>query len=326
LIRGSDVCIENNGTGVLDRLGLGATDLKKMNPKIVSFSSQMVGSYGPWKDWTGYGPNTHPVSGLQHLWNYPEDEASPAGSTNVYPDHFVARIGVTSILAGLIQRRHSGSGSHTDAAQFEAAIGLLGDLYAQESLSPGSVHPLGNANDQGAPWGCYQCRGAEEWCVINIRSEAEWRSLKAALGDPAWAQQAAYVSARGRRAASAAIDAKISEWTLQREPRVVMETLQAVAVPAGIVAHGAHHIGDPQMIHRNYPKLVDQQELGTMLLEGPAFLGTDLPEVIVEQAPMLGEHTRELAAELLGLSETEIASLIEQEVLEDPPSEYKALG
>ena len=135
--------IENNAVGVMDRLGLGTQAVHALNPALVSFSSQMVGSVGPWKHWTGYGPNTHPVSGLQHLWNYPEDEESPAGSTNIYPDHFVARIGTAAIIAGLIHRERSGAGSHHDAAQFETAIGLLGDLYAQESLSPGSVHPLG---------------------------------------------------------------------------------------------------------------------------------------------------------------------------------------
>jgi crotonobetainyl-CoA:carnitine CoA-transferase CaiB-like acyl-CoA transferase len=322
LLRNADVCIENNGTGVMERLGFGAQDLEKINPRLVSFSSQMVGSYGPWKHWTGYGPNTHPVSGLQHLWNYPEDEDRPAGSTNVYPDHFVARVGMMSLLAGLIHRARCDQGSHHDAAQFEVAIGLLGDLYAQESLQPGSVHPQGNASPRGAPWGCYRCQGEDEWCVINVRSDDEWRGLRKALGDPEWARASAYDSAAGRMQRRQAIDASLEEWTTGRAPRDVMEALQAAGVPAGIVAHAGHHLGDPQLAHRNYPKLVDQQGLGSMLLEGPPFLGSDMPEVIVHQAPWLGEHTREIAADLLGLSDREIQSLIDEQVLEDPPGEF----
>ncbi|MBW2699116.1 MAG: CoA transferase, partial [Deltaproteobacteria bacterium] len=139
LLRDADVFIENNGTGTADKLGLGADALRELNPRIISFSSQSVGSYGPWKNWIGYGPNTHPVSGLQHLWNYPEDEEKPAGSTAVHPDHFVGRIGVMAVLAGLIARERSGIGCHLDCAQFESAIALLGDLFAKESLEPGSV-------------------------------------------------------------------------------------------------------------------------------------------------------------------------------------------
>ncbi len=324
LVRGADVVIENNGTGVTERLGFGPESLRKLNPRIVSFSSQMVGSYGPWKDWTGYGPNTHPVSGLQHLWNYPEDERSPAGSTNVYPDHFVARIGVASILAGLIDRERSGVGSHHDAAQFEAALGLLGDLYAKESLEPGSVHPKGNASERGAPWGCYPCAGEDEWCVINVRSDAEWKALCAEMGDPAWAQAAEYETADGRRADAKRLDEHVAAWTTTRDSRSVFEGLQARHVPAGIVAHAAHHIGDPQLAHRGYPKLVDQQDLGTILMEGPPFLGSDMPEVIVTQAPRLGEHTREIAASVLGLGADEIEALIADGTLEDPPGEFGA--
>ena len=77
------------------------------------------------------------------------------------------------------------------------------------------------------------------------------------------------------------------------------------------------------MLHRDYAKPVEQQELSTILLEGPAFIGSDLPEVITEQAPLLGEHTRKIAEGLLGLSPSEIEALIAEGVLEDPPLEFK---
>ncbi len=323
LVEGADVFIENNGTGVTERLGFGAKALHDRNPRIVSFSSQMVGSYGPWKDWIGYGPNTHPVSGLQHLWNYPEDEDSPAGSTNVYPDHFVGRLGAVAVMASLVGRERSGQGTHTDAAQFEAAVNLLGDLFAQESLSPGSVHPLGNASERGAPWGCYRCAGDDEWCVVSVRSDGEWRALRGVLGEPEWASRSDLETGAGRKAARAHIDEHLEAWTREREPRVAMESLQAAGVPCGIVAHPEHHLGDPQLTHRGYPKLVDQQGLTSMLLEGPAFLASDLPEVIVTQAPWLGEHTREIARDELGLPDAEIEKLVADGILEDPPEGFE---
>ena len=325
LVADADFLIENNGTGAIERMGFGPADLRKINPRIISFSSQMVGSYGPWKDWIGYGPNTHPVSGLQYLWNYPEDEETPAGSTAVYPDHFVGRIGAMVLLAGLIARERTGQGSHHDAAQFEVAIGLLGDLLARESLLPGSVRPEGNASTRGAPWGCYRCADdeQEEWCVVTVRSDDEWRRLHGVLGQPDWAADPTYAKAAGRMAARGAVDAGLEAWTRERSPREVMETLQAAGVPCGIVAHPGHHMSDPQMLHRDYAKPVEQQELSTLLLEGPAFTGTDLPEVITLQAPLLGEHTREIARRLLGLSDQEIEGLVAEGVLEDPPAEFK---
>ena len=234
----------------------------------------------------------------------------------------MGRVGALSVIAGLIQRERSGRGSHFDAAQFETPNNMMGDLFAQESLTPGSVHPLGNASSRGAPWGCYPCEGDEEWCVITVRGDEEWRALRKAIGDPEWAQRSAYDSAAGRTLHRDEIDAELGQWTEKRDPRAAMEALQAAGIPAGIVAHPGHHIGDPQMAHRNYPKVCDQQGQGTLLLEGPAFLGTDLPEVIVTQAPWLGEHTREIASEQLGLSDEEIQRLIDEDVLEDPPESF----
>ncbi|MBW2417575.1 MAG: CoA transferase [Deltaproteobacteria bacterium] len=325
LVRQADVFIENNGAGTCEKLGLGPDALREINPRIVSFSSQSVGSYGPWKHWIGYGPNTHSVSGLQHLWNYPEDEESPAGSTTVHPDHFVGRIGALTVLAGLIQRERTGRGSHHDAAQFEALIGLLGDVFAQESLSPGSVHPLGNASTRGAPWGCYPCEGDDEWCVVNVRSDSEWQQLRKAMGDPEWATEPAFDAAEGRMQRRDAIDTGLASWTREREPRSVMETLQAVGVPAGIVAHPAHHLGDPQMSHRGFLRLVDQPDFEAILLEGPPFTGIDLPDAVARPAPLLGEQTREIASRLLGLSDDEIQALVDEGVIEDPPAEFKQL-
>ncbi len=325
LVEDADVFIENNGTGTMEKLGLGPEQLRAINPRIVSFSSQSVGSYGPWKDWIGYGPNTHPVSGLQHLWNYPEDEDEPAGSTAVHPDHLVGRIGALSSLAGLIQRECSGKGSHHDAAQFETPIGLMADLFAQESLEPGSVHPVGNASSRGAPWSCLPCQGDDEWCVITVRSDEEWQRLRKAIGDPAWAQDPGLDRAEGRIAERERIDRELGAWTQQREPREVMETLQAVGVPAGIVAHPGHHMSDPQLLHRDFPKLIVQPDYESLMLEGPLFLGSDLPDVIIDPAPYLGEHTRDIARDILGLSDDETQALVDEGVIEDPPKEFKIL-
>lgn len=319
LVAGADVVIENNATGVMERLGLDYASLQAVNPGVVMVSSQMVGSTGPWKDWSGYGPSTHAVSGLQYLWNYPEDVERPAGSTNVFPDHFIGRLGTFAALAGLIRRSRTGQGMHADAAQFEAAIQLLGDLFAQESLAPGSVGPLGNESSRGAPWGAYPCAGEDEWCVVNVRDDGDWQGLVTALGEPEWATRPVYREASGRIAHRAQLDAELESATRLHGARMLMERLQAHRVPAGIVAHGGYHLEDPHLAARGYLRRIAQQDLGEVVLEGPAFRGSALGEPRIEQAPRLGEHTREICRELLGLSDGEVEALYTQDVLEDPP-------
>jgi crotonobetainyl-CoA:carnitine CoA-transferase CaiB-like acyl-CoA transferase len=286
LVRISDVLVQNNGAGVMDRLGLGYDAVHSINPRLIMFSSHLLGSSGPWKSWVGYGPNTHPVSGLQYLWNFPDEAEQPAGSTNVHPDHL------------------------------ETAIGLLGDLFLKEGLESGAVVPQGNASPRGAPWGAYPCAGEDQWCVINVRSDAEWRALGHALGRPEWTERPAYATALGRSAARDALDEELGAWTRERSSRDVMESLQAAGVPAAVMSTPADHFDDPHLAARGYKQRIDQQGVGPIDVEGPAFRGSDLADPIVRQAPMLGEHTREICRELLDLSDPEIDALVADGVLE----------
>jgi crotonobetainyl-CoA:carnitine CoA-transferase CaiB-like acyl-CoA transferase len=317
LVGKADIVIENSATGVMDRLGLGYARLKAINPRISMFSSQLVGSSGPWKTWIGYGPNTHPVSGLQYLWNYPEDAEQPAGSTNIHPDHLAGRVGAVGVLAAMIQREREGDGAHVESAQFEVMIQLLGDLFAKESLAPGSVHPQGNRSERGSPWGAYRCLGEDEWCVINVRSDADWAALREALGNPEWASPVRYDCVEGRREACGEIDEALSAWTRKRSPSDVMELLQAHGVPAGIAQHPEHQIRDPHLAEREFFQRLDQIGLGQVLLEGPGFRGSDMPKPRVEAAPLLGQHTRIICSSLLDLSDAVIDELFEEGVLEE---------
>jgi crotonobetainyl-CoA:carnitine CoA-transferase CaiB-like acyl-CoA transferase len=316
LVATADVMIENSATGVLERLGLGYDAVHALNPRLVMISSQLLGSRGPWSRWTGYGPSTHPVSGLSYLWNFPDRMDEPGGTQNIYPDHLVGRLGAFLAVAGLIDRAETGSGWHGEIAQFELPIALLGDVYLQESLTPGSAAPRGNASELGAPWGAYQCAGDDEWCVINVRGDEEWLRLRELLGPDA--ERPEYATAAGRLARRDELDPLVSAWTAGRSAREAMELLQARGIAAGMVQHPAQQMEDPHLAARRYHRPVEQPHLGRLVLEGPAFHGSALPEPLVGPAPGLGQHTRQICADLLAMTDGEIERLIADGVLEVP--------
>ncbi len=92
-------------------------------------------------------------------------------------------------------------GVHVEVAQVETVVGMLGDLIAAESVTAGSVVPMGNRSEVGAPWGLYRCAGEEQWAAITCRDDADWQGLVAAMGNPAWAGDADLATAEGRRGA-----------------------------------------------------------------------------------------------------------------------------
>jgi crotonobetainyl-CoA:carnitine CoA-transferase CaiB-like acyl-CoA transferase len=315
LIRQSDVVIENNSTGTMDELGLGYSALKDLNPRIVMVSSQLMGSTGPWSNWLGYGPSTRPAGGMTWLWNFPDGDAPP-GAGVIFPDHLVGRLGAVAALAGLARRERTGQGAHFEAAQVETVLGIMAQYFLKESLDPGSVQPLGNRREQGAPWGVYQCSGEERWCVITCRHDDDWANLRKAFGDPDWAARNELSTVTGRRAHHDEIDQQISAWTATRSDREAMEILQSFGVPAGMMTYASDQPDDPHLQARGYLAHIDQPGVGPMILEGPAFYGSAMHRPVITAAPALGEHTRPIARELLGLSDQRIDELILAGVLE----------
>ena len=278
-------------------------------------SSQLLGDHGAWADWIGYGPSTQPIGGLAYLWDYAGDDA-PAGSTSIFPDHTAGRLLSMVALAGLIRRERTGRGGHATVAQAEAVANMVGDLVLAAGLAPGSIHPTGNRRERGAPWGAYPCAGEDQWVAITVRDDADWSALRQALGDPEWMQEEALSTAAGRHAAHDAIDAQLEAWTAPQSKRNVTATLQMFGVPAAPMFTPSNQIADPHYQVRRFPRWLDQQGLGWMAFEGPPFHASGMEDIQFFQAPLIGEHTRAIARDLLGLGDDAIQAHIDAGILE----------
>ena len=313
-----DVVIENNSTGTMDDMGLGYETLAQINRGLVMVSSQLMGSSGPWADWLGYGPSTRPAGGMTWLWNFPGG-GMPPGAMVIFPDHVAGRLCAVGALAALIGRQRgvgTGGGAHVEVAQVETVLGMMSHYFLQEGLEPGSVKPQGNRSERGAPWGVYRCQGEERWCVITCRDDEDWACLRHALGDPDWAADAGLQTIEGRRARHDEVDRRIEEWTSDRPDRVVMEHLQAHGVPAAMMTYSSDEPGDPHLQARGYLVERVQPGVGRMTFEGPAFHASGMGDPFIGPAPWLGEHSREIARDLLGLDDDHIEELVKAGVLE----------
>ena len=312
-----DVVIENGSTGVMDELGLGFRDFSAANPGVVMVSSQLMGSSGPWSAWRGYGPNTQVTGGMTHLWDYPDVER-PSGSQSIFPDHWAGRMGALAAVAGVLGRRRGvmAGGCHAEVCQVEQVVGVMGDLLARESLRAGSVKPQGNRRDRGSPWGFFACEGEDQWVAICCRTDAEWTALAALAGieDPALS------ALQARRQREDEVEDIVSAWTRTLSKHAVTEACLAAGVPAGPMLTSGEQLNDPHLAARGYLVELDQPPIGVMTFEGPAFAATGMVDADIRPAPGLGEHTREIVAEL-GLDEGAIDDLVARGILEtDPPA------
>ena len=307
-----DVVVENGSTGVMDELGLGYRHFSEANPDVVMVSSQLMGSSGPWSAWRGYGPNTQVTGGMTHLWDYP-DVDRPSGSQSIFPDHWAGRMGALAAVAAVLGRRRGimDGGCHAEVCQVEQVVGVMGDLLACESLKPGSVRPQGNRRDRGAPWGLFRCDGEDQWVAVCCRTDAEWSALAALIGvdDPSLA------TLQARRQREDDVEEVVSAWTGTLSKHAVTDACLAAGVPAGPMLTSSEQLQDPHLAARGYLVELDQPPIGVMTFEGPAFAATGMADADIRPAPGLGEHTREIVAEL-GLDEVAIDDLIVRGILE----------
>jgi len=318
LVARSDVVLANFKPGTLDKLGLGAPVLREINPRIVVVNSSAVGATGPWSTWMGYGPLVRCVSGLTSLWRYPEDDGGFSDSTTIHPDHYAARVTAITALAALIGRRRSGRGAEIATSQAEAILMQIGGLLVEESLQPGAVGATGNAGRHAAPWGVYPCAGDDEWCVVTVRDDDDWRRLRSALGDPDWAKGEDLATTTGRLARRAELDARLTAWTRERPPRQVTATLQAAGVPAGFMQRAAEYEDDPQLRARDFLRTFEQPGLEPMAIEHTPFRSELIPAPANSPAPEPGQHTRDICTGLLGMDPGDVDRLVACGVLEEP--------
>jgi crotonobetainyl-CoA:carnitine CoA-transferase CaiB-like acyl-CoA transferase len=321
LIARSDVLIENNSTGVMDQLGLGYAALREVNPGLVMLSSQLMGSRGPWAAFRGYGPSTRAAGGIEMLWNY-ADQHEPAGGMSIFPDHLCGRLGALGVMAGLLRRRRGdGTGGHVELAQVEVTLGIVGDLLTKEALAPGSVQATGNRRERGTPWGAFRCAGDEQWVAITCRDDADWAALVKAMGSPEWAGNPELATAAGRAEHVEAVEQGVREWAAGGNRAAVAELLQQAGVPAGELITALESIENEHYLARGFRVEIAQPGVvgERIVLDGPGFYGSRMAPPRIMAAPWVGEHTREVCRDLLGMDTGEIERLVADGGLEVTP-------
>ena len=308
IIAMSDVVVENFSVGVMDRLGLGYEELKAVKPDIIMIRLQGLGTTGPRKNYVTWGPSLMPFSGMSWLWNHP-DGGAPVGSQTSYPDYIVSIHMAFVLMAALRHRANTGEGQFIDIAQGEVTASLIGPALLDGLVNGRVAKPLGNGSRRRAPHGCYPCRGDDAWCAVSVGDEDEWRRFCAATGHAAALGDERFATADRRLANAAALDALVSEWTRERSPREVMETLQASGVTAGMVSDGTTLVTDPHLRSRGSVVEHEHPRQGRLTLPGIVMKFSETPGEIRRHAPLLGQDTHAVLTGLLGLTDEEIRGL-----------------
>lgn len=312
----ADVVLTNFKPGVAEALGMDFATLKTINPGIVVVDSSAFGPTGPWAKRLGYGPLVRAAAGFTDQWVYPGEPDTFCDTVTVYPDHVAARIGAFTALSLLLRRERTSAGGSVSVAQSEVMLSHLaaeiaGDLLVQRG------HDRADEPDHDAPWGLFPAEGDDAWIAVTVRDDADWHALCTVLDRPDLASDAALSTRAGRDRDRARIDDAVRAWTASQSPTAAMTLLQTAGVPAGTAFHAAQLPEWGYFAERRaFREELHPLSVEPFVMENVQIHSEHVADPPLGQAPLLGEQTREIAAELLGLSDEEVDDLIARGVLE----------
>lgn len=309
LIPTADVLLENFGPSVLERLGFGYPVLKQLNPRLVYASIKGFGSYGPYSEYKSYEPIAQAMGGAMSVTGAPD--GPPTFTWACIGDSGTGMHCTIGILAALMQRQITGEGQQVEVSMQEAVLNLIRVSLRDHQRFGKPVGRTGNQLGPGVPGTIYRCApGGPNDYVFIFAQQQMWYPLLRALGREDLIGDPRYDTATARLQNKDEVNALIEAWTSQRAKHEVMKILAGAGVPCGACQDTGEILNDPHLRARDMILEIEHPVRGPYFVAGnPVKLSAS--QVTIGTAPLLGEHNRDILAEL-GYSAGEIAALKEE--------------
>ncbi|RVU03223.1 CoA transferase [Novosphingobium umbonatum] len=301
LIKTADVLIEDKMPGTLAKLGLGYEDLAKVNPRLVVTSITPFGQVGPYKDYKAYHLNLYHASGQGYLlpmWaiNLDVPPCQGPGYLGLFDGGMA---GATATLAALFWRDGglngaSGTGQHVDVSIQHAMMTL--ERSQLRRFTDEGVNP--NRTGKGRLLeSLVECKGGE-FAVVILSSQQQWEGLWRAMGCPEWGAQPPFDTQKGRSDNYAELRKRLNEWSRTVTQDELFHAIQkegSAAAPI-LTAEGVFKL--EQFRERGHFVTIEHPVAGALeyIAQPTRPSNVNLPPK--RPAPLLGQHTREILAEL----------------------------
>jgi len=302
-----DVLIENFRPGTMEKWGLGPDDLRPTNPGLIYARVSGYGQDGPYSSRPGYASVCEGVGGLRYVNGFPGQP--PVRQNLSIGDSLTGLHTAFGILLSLFRRDHgeNQTGQIVDVGIYEAVYNMM-EAVVPEYDRMGMIRgPSGTTITGVVPTNTYPCRD-EKYVIIGGNGDSIFQRLMRAAGRSDMAEDPELKNNAGRLKHQESVDEAISDWTRTLEAAEVLDILEEARVPAGLIYNVEDMMSDPHFQARG---LFEEVEAGGKPLKIPAIIpklsetpgGTEWP------GPAVGEHTREVLGEILGLSDDDLGAL-----------------
>lgn len=288
----ADVVVENFKVGGLEKYGLDAASLRTAYPRLIYCSVTGFGQTGPYAPRAGYDFLVQGMGGVMSLTGEPE--GAPMKAAYATADIYTGLYATIGILSALRRRDATGEGATLDMALLDSQIAVLGN-QALNYLVSGQLPPrLGNAHPNIVPYDVFPV--ADGHIIIATGNDGQWRKLCEVLGEPALADDPAYLDNRSRVKNRVALTERLHV-LCQRYLKVdLLAALEKVGVPAGPINAVDEVFADQQVVARGVRVDLKSEKAkgGSIPTVASPIVMDGLRQVSPRPSPRLGEHADEI--------------------------------
>ena len=308
MVARADILVENFAPGVMDRLGLGATVLQKINPRLIYGSSSGYGKSGPYRDYPAMDVVMQAMCGVINSTGFPDQPPVKAGPALCDFGAGIHLFG--AIMVALYEREHTGIARVVEVSMQDAT-------YATLSSNLGMLHARGDAapartgNHHGglgtAPYNVYKT--TDGFVVLNAPGDKHFQAIVDVMGRPELKTDPRFATRVARVQNMAAVDETIEAWTSTLPRNEIAQRMLAKKVPLRPGARTAR--GDARREHARarQPAMVDHPELGHVVLPHSPLFFEGAERLALEPSLPLASRNDQIFGEWLGHSPEEIAAL-----------------
>jgi glutaryl-CoA transferase len=308
LLSRSDVLVENNRPGGLERLGFPDDEIGRLNPALVHLSITGYGPDGPDADRPGYDFVIQAVAGLMSITG--PDGGAPTKIGVAIADLAAGMLGAVAVLAALLARGREGGwggrGQRIDLSVLESTVSWLANQATNYLVGGVVPRPMGNRHPNITPYETFPTADGE--IAVAVGSERQWRRLCEALGEAGLVDDARFATNADRVRHRAELWPLLEARFRARGSAGWLSALREAEVPSGPINDMAAVFADPQVLARQMVQAVAHPTLGEIRLPGIPFKLDGTPASVRSAPPLLGQHTDEVLA-WLGFDETAIRGL-----------------
>lgn len=309
LVQNCDIVVENYRPGVLNRMGLGYEELKKVKPDIIMVSISGFGQTGPYSARPAYDMTISAISGFMSM-NGPIGQPTKNGPA--VSDFLSGVYACLAAIAALHHRDATGEGQYADISMMECGMSILDAFFAQYRFTGIEPHCGGNRRENYAPVNAYKTR--DGMAYISATLNKHWQSLTNAMGRNDLFEAPENATGVLRKAHEEELENIVAEWAKNYSTDDIISLLDAAGVPCAPVQGIAKVMSDPQVKARH--AITEFEYPGLGMYPTPSFVPKfSTIEVPTKRAPLLGENNEEILCGILGYSADELKRLADDGII-----------